>query len=244
MAFFSEVGKKISTTSQNAVNKAKEVAEVAKINSMISDEENKINSNYYQIGKLYVALHKNDCEDNFATMINDIVNAEKKIVEYREQIQSIKGIVKCPKCGAEVSVESAFCHACGAPMPVKKVEPTNSDMVVCAKCNSQVKAGMKFCTACGSAMEVKQPAAPKEKVCPACGFKTSDIESAFCHNCGGKLVEADALGGAPAVVAPVVTEPVAVQSAVQVSNTKKCVKCGFETDDPELLFCTECGTKF
>ncbi len=239
MAFFSEVGKKISTTSQNAVNKAKEVAEVAKINSLISDEENKINTNYYQIGKLYVALHKNDCEDNFATMINEIVNAEKRIVEYKEQIQTIKGIVKCTKCGAEVSMESAFCNACGAPMPVKKVEVANDNTVMCAKCNSRVKAGMKFCTACGSPMEVKQPQLPKEKVCTACGFKTSDMESAFCHNCGGKLVDSNAVGNAP-----VVAESVVVQSVVQVSNTKKCVKCGFETDDPELLFCTECGTKF
>lgn len=244
MAFFSEVGKKISTTSQNAVNKAKEVAEVAKINSMISDEENKINSNYYQIGKLYFALHKNDCEESFATMINDIISAEKKIVEYKEQIQTIKGIVKCLKCGAEVSTESAFCNACGAPMPAKKVEPVNGDMVVCAKCNSKVKAGMKFCTACGSPMEVKQPQQPKEKVCTACGFKTSDIESAFCHNCGGKLVDTNAIGNVPVVVEPAVTAPVVPQPVVQVSYVNKCAKCGFETNDPELIFCTECGTKF
>mgnify|MGYP002508334285 CR=1 FL=1 len=31
-----------------------------------------------------------------------------------------KGVSVCEKCGAEVAVNSAFCSACGAPMPVVK----------------------------------------------------------------------------------------------------------------------------
>ena len=68
---------------------------------------------------------------------------------------------------------------------------------------------------------------------------TTDIESAFCHNCGGKLVEANVNSNSGVTVVESVEQLVAM-----VDNTKKCSKCGFTTDDPELLFCTECGTKF
>lgn len=165
---------------------------------MISDEENKINSNYYQIGKLYVELHKDDCEDNFCDMINDIVVSENKIREYINQIHNITGMVKCTKCGSEVSAEFAFCVACGNPM------------------------------------EVQQPKVQKDKVCPACGFKTNDSEYEFCYRCGSKLVEATEQESSDAVR----------NSVVDVKSVQKCSKCGFITDDPELLFCTECGTKF
>ena len=82
MALFDQLGKKLAQTGQSAVKKTKDMAEVAKINSMISDEEKSINNNYYQIGKLYGSMHGNDCEDDFKGMLESIRQSEKKIVEY------------------------------------------------------------------------------------------------------------------------------------------------------------------
>ena len=245
MAFFDDVGKRLSTTGQNAVNKAKEVAEVAKINSMISDEENKINTNYYQIGKLYVTKHANNYENDFATLINEILHAQKKISEFKEQIQTIKGIVKCEKCGAEVSINSAFCNSCGAPMPRRTPATQTENRLVCPSCGKSVKNGMKFCTACGAPMPVTSSASessvptPKiqEKICPSCGFKTDDEETLFCNNCGTKMITAEV------EAKQIHTNESRSNSPISHQNTKRCPKCGFETNDAELLFCTECGTK-
>lgn len=41
MAFFDEIGKKISQTGQGVVQKTKDMADVAKLNSLISEEEEK-----------------------------------------------------------------------------------------------------------------------------------------------------------------------------------------------------------
>ena len=41
MAFFDDLGKKISQAGQNAVQKTKEMTDIARINGMISDEEKK-----------------------------------------------------------------------------------------------------------------------------------------------------------------------------------------------------------
>ena len=50
MGFFDDFGKKISSAGQEAIAKTKELADVAKINSSISDEENKI--------KVYLPFHR------------------------------------------------------------------------------------------------------------------------------------------------------------------------------------------
>ena len=118
MAFLDELGKKISHAGQSAVQKGKELADIAKINSAVYDEEKKIDDNYREIGKLYYSLHGEDPDVDFAAMIAAIHESESKINEYKQQLKDIKGVVCCEKCGAEVSSNAAFCSACGAPMPV------------------------------------------------------------------------------------------------------------------------------
>lgn len=125
MSFFDDLGKKLSQAGQTAAQKTKEIAETAKLNSQISDEEKKINELYLQIGKLYVSLHDENHEADFDELIKSIHESEDKVKEYRQQVKEIKGIVVCEKCGAEVSNGAAFCSACGAPMPV--VSPVETE---------------------------------------------------------------------------------------------------------------------
>lgn len=120
MAFFDDLGKKLSQAGQSAVQKTKEVADIARLNSAIYDEEKRIDSNYLEIGKLYVALHDAEHEADFGKLVSAIHESENKIRDYKHQIKDIKGVSVCEKCGAEVAVNSAFCSACGAPMPVVK----------------------------------------------------------------------------------------------------------------------------
>lgn len=195
MAFWDNLSQKASETTAKAMQKAKEMSDIARLNSMISEEETKINNTYYQVGKLYVAMHTHDYEEEFAGMVASLAEAEEKIKSYRQQIQDIKGVVRCPQCGAEVQSGVAFCSSCGAPMP--KVQPVNTDdLVRCEGCGAMVKKGVRFCTSCGKPMvqmtasePTSTPAAesePQDKVCPNCGAKI-EAGVAFCTECGTKL---------------------------------------------------------
>ncbi len=244
MAFLDDLGKKISKTGQSAIQKTKDMAEVAKYNSMISDEEKSINNNYYQIGKLYISLHSTDSEEEFKGMIDSIRNSESKIVEYREQIKLIKGVVRCEKCGSEVSINSAFCNSCGAPMPKRVPEETiDSNLIKCEKCGKYVKKGLRFCTSCGTPMP-QETAVPVSKTkvqikkCPKCGLKTTDDETLFCNSCGTRLV----IQSEKTKQENEDISSVSINTNTE-SKTKKCPNCGFETDDSDIGFCTECGTK-
>lgn len=197
MAFFDDLGKKLSNAGQTAVQKTQELAAVAKLNSEISDEEKKINNTYFQIGKLYVAMHENDCESDFQGMIISLRDSTQKIAEYKQQIQNIKGVVRCEKCGAEVANNVAFCSSCGAPMPKQSVSVDNGNLVKCSNCGTLVSPNMRFCTSCGKLMsESTQETTAQEKTlestveavkkCPNCGVETNE-EIAFCTECGTKL---------------------------------------------------------
>ena len=176
MGFFDDLGKRVSDVGQRAVQKTQEMSEVARFNSMITQNESKINDIYYQIGKLYANVHKNDAEEDFVGMVN-------------------KGMQRCPRCGAEISKEFAFCNFCGAAIPVNERNEAPADGVQCPKCGAVVEKGMRFCTACGQ--EIPSPddqMAPvdtaeqesEEKKCPQCGAVIRD-DSSFCSECGTKL---------------------------------------------------------
>ena len=118
MGFFDDFGKKISSAGQEAIAKTKELADVAKINSSISDEENKIKTAYSEIGKKYFENHSEDSEEDYEAQIAVIKEAMEKIKAYEHQIVEIKRVVKCPNCGAENSKTDAFCATCGTALPV------------------------------------------------------------------------------------------------------------------------------
>lgn len=195
MAFWDNLSQKASETTAKAMQKAKEMSDIAKLNSIISEEETKINNTYYQIGKLYAAMHSNDHEEEFVGMITTLREADEKIGNCRQQIQDIKGVVRCSQCGAEVQVGAAFCSSCGASMP--KVQMANTDdLIKCESCGAMVKKGVRFCTACGNPMAhmaaSETSGTPiiedetQSKVCPNCGAKI-EMDVAFCTECGTKL---------------------------------------------------------
>ena len=195
MAFWDNLSQKASETTAKAVQRAKEMSDIARLNSMISEEEAKINNIYYQVGKLYVAMHPQDHEEEFSGMIATLEESNGKIADYRQQVQDIKGVVLCPQCGAEVQSGVAFCSSCGASM--SKVEVKNTDdLVRCEGCGTMIKKGVRFCTSCGKPMvqvatseTATTPALENEttsNVCPNCGAKI-EAGLAFCVECGTKL---------------------------------------------------------
>lgn len=188
MAFFDDLGKKLSQAGQTAVQKTKEMTDIARINGAISEEEKRLFNTYYEIGKLYVALHLKDYEADFSSMIAALGESERKIKEYRQQIQAIKGVVRCEKCGAEVANNVAFCSSCGAKMTANVADESNENLVKCAGCGAMVDKDMKFCVACGKQMtDVMQNIETPKNVtmCSNCGAEMAE-NTLFCTQCGNK----------------------------------------------------------
>ncbi len=90
MGFFNDLGKKVADVSQNTLEKGKDMVEITKLKSSISDEEKKIVKFYQEIGKKYVEMFKEEADEAFVEYIEDIKNAETKIEELKKQIEMVK----------------------------------------------------------------------------------------------------------------------------------------------------------
>lgn len=152
MAFFDNFTKMVSEAGQKTVQKTKEFADTAKLNSEISDEERNIQNLFNQIGRLYVEKYRENPDEDFSHYINSIRASEEKIRDYRKQIQDIKGVQKCPKCGAEVPAGASFCNNCGSPMtkPAPAADPAPQSTVKCPNCGTKLPEGTNFCVECGT----------------------------------------------------------------------------------------------
>lgn len=242
MAFLDNISKKITDATASAAQKTRDIAEISKLNSAISEEEEKLNNAYIQIGKLYCANHANDFEDCYAVCVGIVKEAEKKIADMQASIREIKGIIACPKCGEYISLNVAFCSSCGNPTPKAEVE---SDISMCPSCGSGVPRGMRFCTTCGFRMpEVQQTVAePVSEEAPA------PVAEA-------QAPAEDALDISPELVSDIVAEQSEADVASETVNAqpeisaepelpiegKACPTCG-KVLAQEMLFCTECGTR-
>ena len=147
MAFFSEIGKKITQTSQDVVQKTKDTAETLKLSGMISDEEKRIEILYREIGKAYFEKFADDSEALFPEQMSAIKEAMAKKEDYASQIQKLKGAVTCRHCGRDVSPENPFCSFCGGKIVL--VDQPN-EVPVCPACGKAVEKDAKFCTGCGT----------------------------------------------------------------------------------------------
>ena len=186
MARWNEFGKKAAGA--KAGQQSPVQIEIARLSGLISEEKKKIEESYSALGKQYVQLHRSDYGEEFAELMETVLNAEKKIQDYQEQILEVKGIRCCTNCGAELAKDAAFCSRCGTPVP----KPKTPERPVCTNCGAVLSEGMRFCTTCGTPVTQTQaeaasiPEEPQPRLCARCGVELDD-DARFCVNCGTKV---------------------------------------------------------
>ena len=111
MGFFDELGKKISDASQDVMQKGKEMADTAKFNSMIHDEEKKITAVYSKIGKKYFEDFKNAPAEGFKEFVDEIRAAQAKIAEIQEKLNALKNEGKAAVEAAATEAKETLNHA-------------------------------------------------------------------------------------------------------------------------------------
>jgi DNA replicative helicase MCM subunit Mcm2 (Cdc46/Mcm family) len=151
MGFLDNIGKSISDASQSAVQKGREMADVAKYNSLISEEEKRAASIFEQLGRKYMEVKGEAPEEIFRDYIDALKVSEEKVQDYRAKLVTLKGLIRCSSCGAEIPAGSVFCAVCGT--KVSQTQQAVQNERKCAVCGASIPSGSKFCTSCGQAVE-------------------------------------------------------------------------------------------
>lgn len=155
MAFWDELGQKITKGSQGALQKTRDMASVVSLNADISDSRSRIRDLYEELGGLIMqnaftqtnreelqemidsdpapakSVELENWKDIFARIIS-IRSEEEKIALNRQKVSTLKNETKCPGCGTKVSKGTLFCPQCGTkiiwPEPVPEAaESVNAD---------------------------------------------------------------------------------------------------------------------
>ena len=228
MAFWSDLGKKISDTTQSVVEKTKISTDTMRLNGLISDEERNVQRIYAEIGRKYMELHGADGDPDFAGLMQEYQTSKAKMEEYRSQIRRNKHLLICAGCGAEIPETVLYCTRCGAENPVGKrlaeeqrqreeaeraareadlqaaaVPQTEPQPEFCARCGQPRTAGAMFCTFCGAQFVPPVAAAPAP-VAPAAPAPESPAPEAAPALAAPEAPapESPALEAAPASAAP------------------------------------------
>lgn len=92
MEFFEKVEAVVTSKGQEVVDKAKELAEIARLKSQIGTCEDVLKKNYMEIGRIYCE-NFGDCPDPlFEKQCRAVKNAKNGIEQLEKQIRDIKGI--------------------------------------------------------------------------------------------------------------------------------------------------------
>lgn len=154
MAFFEQLGKKITDAGQGVAQSGKNAMDVSRLNSLISDRKKQISQGYAALGEAYFMFHKNDPSPEFPNLMADLNGYFADIKKAENDIKQIRGVVKCPTCGADIAIGSAFCSACGAAAPVIETGPVIPEGYRrCPQCDKLIPEGNRFCTGCGYKFE-------------------------------------------------------------------------------------------
>lgn len=122
MDFFNKAKEKISKTGTDVAKKAKDLTEIAKLNSQISSNESTIKATYTEIGKYVYENLREDAPEEMVAKMTVIDEAKAEIERLQAEILKVKGSAKCEQCGNEVDANVAFCPSCGNKMPEPVVD--------------------------------------------------------------------------------------------------------------------------
>ncbi|MBR5472181.1 MAG: zinc ribbon domain-containing protein [Oscillibacter sp.] len=121
MAFFEDLGKKTKAFAAVAADKAKDTAELTKINVAIAGEQREIDKTCRTIGEWFVNEYEGEIPDAVRDLVEAVVSSKAKIAELEaskpakaEPAAPVVEEKACPICGAKA--DSKFCPQCGAPM--------------------------------------------------------------------------------------------------------------------------------
>lgn len=157
MAIFERIGEKITNTSQDVVKKAKEVAEISRLNTQIGMEENIVKEKFFELGQQYYQDNQKGIEGDYTSLILKIRESKAKIEQYKQDILKEKKVRCCGKCGAEMPMEAAFCSMCGNKTEVERPQIEDvpkKQMLFCPNCGKQIVMGACFCPECGEKIDI------------------------------------------------------------------------------------------
>ena len=114
-----------------------------------------------------------------------LVKLLNRAYKFKEEIVSVRSLLKCPKCQGVITASTKFCRGCGHNM--HELQSSHSDpnaTVECSKCQFQMLKADAYCDQCGQANVINDAKGKKvTALCHHCQHLLGE-GAAFCSACG------------------------------------------------------------
>lgn len=148
MSIFNQLGIAVTSAAQEATDQARNHSEITRLNSMISDLEKHACDCFCKLGKACYEENKDNKTAKNQNIMTEIKEIYQQIASLEDNIANLKGIQKCPACGAEVSISASFCSNCGNRLPTAD----KPSVLECPNCHTVINEEDRFCYVCGNAL--------------------------------------------------------------------------------------------
>lgn len=160
MAFFEKVGETLAARSRDVADKAREMAEVNRLNGQLHTQRSTEEKIYMEIGRMIYENREDWQSVDIADQLERLDSVQEEIAHLQKEILRVKGLRRCGNCGAEIDRNVSFCPKCGLAMEALReeeeapgegaqedVEETEAGR--CPGCNQEIEPGAVFCPFCG-----------------------------------------------------------------------------------------------
>ena len=143
--FFEELGKKLSQTGQEAIEKTKQFTEISKLTAKLLDEEEQLEKLYANLGRTYYQINEKNPEAIYQDIFRAIEGSLENIKYQQKIINELKGLKTCESCHKEVAEEATFCSHCGYQLSSKEERQVYR---VCTHCGTVSTGEEAECLTC------------------------------------------------------------------------------------------------
>ena len=152
MAFFENLGGTLAAKGKDVAEKAKEIAEVNRLNGQIHTQKHAAEKIYIEIGKMVSGQREDLSALNVTEHLEKLDSIQAEIARLQKEVLRVKGVRQCENCKAEISGNMAFCPECGSPVPAAEEDTPEQDVptrIYCPDCHREVEPDMVLCPFCG-----------------------------------------------------------------------------------------------
>ncbi len=122
MAFWGELKKTAEKTARGVSSKAKEVAEVTRLNGQMAVRKTESEKLYAEIGKEYCAVRTGAGEnEKLKELCQKAVELQDELSELQKQLDILHKVRRCPVCGEVTNADAKYCGSCGTQFNVETV---------------------------------------------------------------------------------------------------------------------------
>lgn len=126
MGLLDNIGSTFNKVANTTIQKSKDLTELTKLSLKLNADEGELTKLYEEFGKYQYNFSKGvevEAKD-YVALIDEKL---KMIEETKNEIELVKGVLICPKCGTKNKTEDTFCSNCGAKLPKQAPEQAQAE---------------------------------------------------------------------------------------------------------------------